>query len=183
MSHHRETMGPMKGSDRTPQRDRVVRILAAIAGLMILVAFVLSTAKLIGSLQASAAPISTSNVAVGVFVLCELVVAALIARHIWEHGSDGARQVGSLLKDTALVPILGGLAGAVLAAGSFSAVADADGWGARLLSVLSAMFWAAVGVHSFRNGCRRWATRHQSSRNRPAIEHIPPHASQSSDEK
>ncbi|WP_396908383.1 hypothetical protein [Mycolicibacterium sp.] len=131
------------------------------------------TIKLIARLLASASALSTLDAVIAAFALCGLVVAAVIARYIFERGSAGARQVGALLTDTAPGQILGGLAGLVLAIASISTVAASQGWGSWLVSVLSALFWALVGLRGLRNGWRQWASRREALRNGPAIERIP----------
>lgn len=163
----------MKISDGEPQRERLIRVLAAVCGCAIFVVLVLVTIKLIAWLQASASAFSTLDAVIAAFALCGLVAAGLIARYIFERGSVGARQVGALLTDTTPGHIFSGLVGLVLAIASISTVVAAQGWGSWLVSVLSAVFWAAVGLRELRNGWRRWASQREALRNGPAIERIP----------
>lgn len=164
----------MKISNSEPRRERLIRALAAVGGCAILVASVLTTIKLIAWLQASSPAISTLDAAIAAFALCGLVTAGLIALYIFQRGSVGARRIGALLTDTAPGQILGGLIGLVLAIASIStAAAAAQGWGSWLISVLSAVFWGAVGLRELRNGWRQWASRRDDLRNGPAIERIP----------
>ncbi|QZH69464.1 hypothetical protein [Mycolicibacterium farcinogenes] len=163
----------MKIFDSEPRSERLIRALAAAGGCAIFVVFVLATIKLIAWLQSSASAVSTLNAVIAGFALCGLVAAGLIARHIFERGSSGARQVGALLTDTAPGQIFGGLIGLVLAIGSISTMADAQGWASWLVSVLSTVFWAAVGLRGLRSGWRQWASHREALRNGPAIERIP----------
>ena len=163
----------MKISNSEPRRERLIRALAAVGGCAILVASVLTTIKLIAWLQASAPAISTLDAAIAAFALCGLVTAGLIALYIFQRGSVGARRIGALLTDTAPGQILGGLIGLVLAIASISTAAAAQGWGSWLISVLSAVFWGAVGLRELRNGWRQWAPRREDLRDGPAIERIP----------
>lgn len=164
----------MKISNGEPRRERLIRALAAVGGCAILVASVLTTIKLIAWLQASASAISTLDAAIAAFALCGLATAGLIALYIFQRGSVGARRIGALLTDTAPGQILGGLIGLVLAIASIStAAAAAQGLGSWLISVLSAVFWGAVGLRELRNGWRQWASRREDLRNGPPIERIP----------
>lgn len=163
----------MKISDDAPRGERLIRALAVAGGCAIVVAFVLATIKLIGWLQASASSVSTLDVVVAVFALCGLVIVGLVARYIFERGSDGARRVCALLTLTAPGQIFGGLVGLVLAIASISTLTTADGWGSWVVSILSMVFWAAVGLRGLRNGCRQWTSQGEALRNGPAIERIP----------
>lgn len=150
-----------------------IKVLAALGGFAMLALCVVATTKLVGMLQASASSVSTLDVAITAFVVCELIAAALIAGYIFEHGSVGARRVGALLTGTAAGQVFGGLMAVVLAIGSFSAVTTSDGWEGRLMAVLSTVFWAAMGLRAMRNGWRQGAADRETSRNGPAIERIP----------
>ncbi len=106
----------MKISDDEPRGERLIRALAVAAGCAIVVAFALATIKLIVWLQASASSVNTVDAVVAAFALCGLVIAGLVARYIFERGSEGARRVCALLTDTAPgVVVLGGRVGFGLA--------------------------------------------------------------------
>lgn len=149
--------------------ELLIRVLAAVGGCAIVVA----ATKLVAMLQASASSMSTLDVAITAFVVCELIAAALIAGYIFKRGSGGARRVVALLTDTAAGQVFGGLMAVVLAIGSFSVVTTSEGWEARSMAVLSTVFWAAMGLRSVRNGWRQWTADRETSRNGPAIERIP----------
>ncbi|WP_033712456.1 MULTISPECIES: hypothetical protein [unclassified Mycobacterium avium complex (MAC)] len=163
----------MKISDDEPRGERLIRALAVAAGCAIVVAFALATIKLIVWLQASASSVNTVDAVVAAFALCGLVIAGLVARYIFERGSEGARRVCALLTETAPGKIFGGLVGLLLAIASISTLTTADGWGSWVVSILSMMFWAAVGLRELRNGCRQWTSQGEALRNGPAIERIP----------
>lgn len=156
-----------------PQNERLVRMLAAVSGCAVFVLLVLVTITLVASLQASASAFSTLDAAIAAVALFGLMAAGLITRHIFKRGSAGARQVGSLLTDTAPGQIFSGLAGLLLAIASISTVIAAHGWASWIVSALSALFWSGVGVRELRNGWRRWASQRATLHNGPAIERIP----------
>lgn len=151
----------------------LIRLLAVVAGSAILVVFALTALRLVASLQASASSVNASDVAIAVFALCGLAIAALITRHIFVRGVVGARQVRALLTETATGQITCGLAGVVLAGGAFSGLASANDWVSRLLSGLMAMFWVAMGLRWLRKGWRQLAAYRDAARHGPAIERIP----------
>jgi hypothetical protein len=71
------------------------------------------------------------------------------------------------------VKIFGGLVGLFLAIVALSTVDAAQGWDSWSISVLSAVFWAAVGLGGLRAGWRQWASRHEALRSDPDMERIP----------
>ena len=163
----------MKIFDDERRCELLIRGLAAFGGLATLVLFVVATTKLVAVLQASTSSVSTLDVGINAFVVCELIAVALIAGYIFEYGLVGARRVGALLRDTAAGQIFAGLIAVVLAIGSFSTVSAADGWQARLVAVLSTAFWAVMGLRALRLGRRQWIFDRETTRNGPAIERIP----------
>ncbi|MGJ6127395.1 hypothetical protein QN239_32975 [Mycolicibacterium sp. Y3] len=166
-------MEDMKGSDRAPLRERAIRVAAAVAVLELLVWLVLAMMKLIDLLGASAGQVDTWDVLLWVCVLGALVAATVIAWHIYDQGSDGARRVGSLITDTAGGKILSGVAATVLAAGGLMCAVAADGWGSRGWFIAVTVLWAAVSVRWLRNGWRQCASHREPSRHGPGIERIP----------
>lgn len=154
------------------QPDRLIRLLAVVAGSAILIVFALTALKLVASLQASSSSVNTSEVAIAVLVLCGLALAGLIARHIFVRGVVGVRQIKALLTETASGQIVCGLAGVVLAGGALSGLASTNDWVSGLLSGLLAMFWLAIGLRWLRNGWRQLARHRDTSHHGPDIERI-----------
>lgn len=162
----------MKGSDRAPRHERATRLMAVIAGGALLGCAVLAMVKLLGLLGASAGPVDTWKVLLGVLVLSGLVAAVVVAWRVYDQGLAGARQVGAWLTQTTGGKTLNGLVCIALGANALLYGLAASGW-SQVSSLAVAVLWSTVGVHLLYNGWRQWAAQRQLSRYGPDSERIP----------